>query len=329
MWRSTICSNPMPWTGEQARFSVLCTSDKVWLPARQGEIGSATTRRTASEGISRTARLISEITATGKIGIRYRPDGSPMLDGWAKTAVDGFELLGVRGLAEQYKVKVGGGVFDDTNDIRFETGDIETENQIVLTNLSLSEPANGPLQSGLRLPVPIDAAIGAMTDPDGSITVNLPVPIKNGAISWDDVYAPAVGAVGGVIVTAIASAPVKAAGDVFGALGLGGKAGTNVPQIVRVPFVAGYADLLDPSERQAVAAIAEKMRNDPNLQIQISHELSPADAARTALRANPTPQQCLALADRLRRQKGQLLARRSDLAAEAHGEIPRNPPLPP
>jgi hypothetical protein len=318
-------SNQMPWTQKQARFSVLCTSDKVWLPPRQGETSSATTR-TASGQYLEQRDLFSEITATGKIGIRYRSDGTPVLDGWAKTAVDGFELLGVRGIAEQMKVKFGGGVFDDTNDIRFEPDGIKTQNQVVLTNLSLSEPANGPLQSTFKLPVPIDVAIGVVTDADGSITLNLPVNIKNGEISWSDVYLPAVGAVGGVLGTAVASAPVKAVNDVLDIFGGGKKAGTNAPQTIRIPFVAGYADLLDPSELQIVAGIAEKMNADPHLQLQISHELSGADAARAAVRANPSAEECLFLTDRLRRQKARLLARRAELAAQARGEIPSQSP---
>jgi hypothetical protein len=143
------------------------------------------------------------------------------------------------------------------------------------------------------------------------------------------VYLPAVGAVGGVLGTAVASAPVKAVNDVLSIFGGGGKAATNSPQVIRIPFVAGYADLIDPSEQQIVAAIAQKMNADPHLQLQIAHELSSGDVARAAIRANPSADECLVLADRLRRQKERLLARRAELAAQARGEIPSQSPAVP
>src|SRR5690606_28955624 len=114
--------------------------------------------------------------------------------------------------------------------IRFkDNGLIETRNRVVLTNLSLSEPPGGPIQRILQLPAPIDVAIGAITDPDGSITLNLPVTIESGEVDVGKLIAPAIGAVAQVMVTAIASAPIKAVGGVGDLLGLGGR-GAKAPQ---------------------------------------------------------------------------------------------------
>lgn len=314
-------SNQLPWNGKAVRFSVLMTSDKVPLPPRKGVSGTATTQQT--DGVYTEDReLFSQITANGKVGFARSGD-KVALDGWTKTAVNGFELLGVRGLAQTFGVTIGGGAFDDTNDVRFRPdGEIETRNKIVFTNLSLSEAADGPLQKILKLPAPIDVAIGAVTDPDGSITLNLPVPIKNGAVSAGDVVAPALGAVTNVLVTGIASAPLKAVSGVGGLLGLGGKeAAPEAPVIIG--FLAAY-DGLDAGSNAAIQRLVKELKDDDALELQMRHSLSEQDVARTNTRVNPPPEQALALAAQVRQQKAELVFKHDTLAAQARGDLGAN-----
>jgi hypothetical protein len=314
-------SNQLPWNGKSARFSVLMTSDKVPLPPRKGATGTASTQQVAG-AYTEDRELFSQITANGKIGFVRRGE-VVALDGWTKTAVNGFELLGVRGLAQTFGVTIGGGAFDDINDVRFRpTGEIETRNKIVFTNLSLSEAANGPLQKLFKLPAPIDVAIGAVTDPDGSITLNLPVPIKNGAVTTGDVLGPALGAVTNVLMTGIASAPLKAVSGVGGMLGLGGKeAAPEAPVIIG--FLPAY-DGLDVDGRAAVAWLVKELKDDEALELQLRHSLSEEDVTRTATRVNPSPEQALALAAQVRQQKSELILKHDTLAAEARGDLGAN-----
>jgi hypothetical protein len=312
-------SNQLPWNGKPVRFSLLCTADKVDLPPRKGARGEASTRPVAGGGYTERRDLFSQVTASGKVALARNGD-TVALDGWAKTSVNGFELLGVRGLAEQYGVTIGGGAFDNTNDIRFNpAGTIETRNRLVFTNLSLSEPADGPLRRLLKLPAPINVAIGAVTDPDGSITMNVPVPIKNGAIRPGDVYGPALGAVANVLVTGIASAPVKAVSGIGQLIGLGNKEVAPEPPVV-VRFLPAYTGL-DSSAAAQLARLGEAMKKDDALELQLRHTLTDGDAERVAVRANPSPDTALALAERVRQQKQDLQARFAATAAQARGDF--------
>jgi hypothetical protein len=63
------------------------------------------------------------------------------------------------------------------------------------------------------------------------------------------------------------------------------------------------------------------MHKEPDLELQIRHDLTAADVARANIRANPTPEDATIIAEGLRRQKAELLARRAVLAAQARGDI--------
>jgi hypothetical protein len=310
-------SNQLRWNGKPIRFDMLCTSDKVPLPYRKG---STVAGEKTADGME-MRELFSQITASGRIGVKQADTGATVLTGWAKTSVNGFEMLGVRGLAEPYKITIGGGVFDDSNDIRFkDDGSIETRNKVVFTNLSLSEPADGPIQRVLKLPAPIDIAIGAVTDADGSITMNLPVSVESGTIETEKLVAPAIGAVANVLITAIASAPLKTVGGVGEMLGLGGKGGQAPEPPVQLAFLPGVATL-ESAESHQLVLLAERMRKDKNLELQLRHELSTADVAQAGRRANPPVEDVRAMTDRLRREKASLSAERQALAAQARTQF--------
>jgi hypothetical protein len=254
------------------------------------------------------------------LSAKHDAQGKTVITGWAKTSVDGFELLGVRGLAKPYKVDIGGGIFDDSNNIRFnDDGTIETKNTVVLTNLSLSEPANGPIRSALKLPAPIDVAIGAVTDSDGSITLDLPVTIEEGSLQTDGVFAPVIGAISKVLVTAIASAPLKAAESVTSVLGLGsGKQKAQPP--VDITFLPGVATL-ESSQARQLAVLAAQMKKDDSLELQLRHNLSAGDVSQLAKRANPSTDNVQLIVAQLRQEKSQLLDRRTALAAQAKAQF--------
>lgn len=317
-------SNQMPFDGKPARFEALVTAAKVPLPPKKSSKLGLFNKSAATEpSESEMRELFSQIAVSGRVGIKQQGDKF-MLDGWAKTAVNGFELTGVRGLAEPYEVKIGGGVFDDSNEFRFTSDRIETKNKLVFTNLSLSEPPNGPIQRTLKLSAPIDVTIGLLTDNDGSITMNLPVPIERGAVSAGAVLGPAVGALAQVLTTAIASAPLKAVGGVTDMLGIGGKKQAQAEPPVTVNFISGYTQL-EGAQLATLQKLAERMKKERTLELQLRPDLSAGDVARAAVRANPPPEACREMIDQLRRQKAQLVERRSQLAAEARGQLGARP----
>src|SRR5690606_5147999 len=77
---------------------------------------------------------------------------------------------------------------------------------------------------------------------------------------------------------------------------------------------------LEPAEARRLAVLAERMRRDRNLELQLRHEMSPADVAHAEQRANPPTADVRAMTERLRRNKAQLLAEREALAAQARAQ---------
>src|SRR5690606_30613664 len=117
-----------------------------------------------------------------------------------------------------------------------------------------------------------------------------------------------------------ASAPIKAVGGVGDLIGLGGRGGQAPEEPVELTFLPGTATL-EPAEARHLAVLAERMRRDSNLQLQLRHEMSPADVAHAQQRANPPLQDVRAMIDRLRRSKTQLLTDRARLAAQARAQF--------
>ena len=311
-------SNQMAWTGKPLQFDMLCTADRVPLPPRKGASVTGPATQT-SEGEGEMRELFSQVTANGRIGLKINSEGQVIPIGWAKTSVNGFELLAVRGPAKAFDVTIGGGVFDDRNDIRFtENGMIETRNRIVFTNLSMSEPANGRLQQMLKIPVPLDLGINAVTDRDGSITMDVPVQVESNKVDTGAVILPAIAAVGQIMVVGITNAPLKAIDSVGSAFGLGpGEKKPDPP--VLLTFLTGVATL-EAKQQSQIAELAKKLKDDKELEAQLRHELSPADVEQLKRRANPATDDVQLITARLRRDKAELLARRNALAAQARAQ---------
>src|SRR5690606_40830879 len=121
----------------------------------------------------------------------------------------------------------------------------------------------GPIQRILQLPAPIDVALGAVTDPDGSITFNLPVTIESGEVDTGKVIGPAIGAIGQVLITAMASAPVKAVGGVTDLIGLTGRRAQEPEPPIELTFLPGVATL-EPAQARQLAPLAERMPRGAN-----------------------------------------------------------------
>jgi Domain of Unknown Function (DUF748) len=276
------------------RFSVLVNSAKVPLPS---------VRKGADQLEQRD--LFSQITSSGEVSLY------PQLKGWAKASVNGFELVSLYGLAEQEKLKLGGGTFDGDVDIRFPgDGTVDTSTRLILTDLSLSEPPNGIISRTLKLPAPLDIVIGALQDQDGSITIPLNVSAQRGQLNSGSIVASGVSALAQIITTAIAASPLKLASLV----GLGGGNTDKEPPLL-VTFPPGYSGL-GPEQTSALRLLIARLQDDKTLQVALRHDLGNADITLAAERVNPSSDDALALAGSLSRRRAALLAARSIAASD-------------
>jgi hypothetical protein len=282
-------SEPIP-----IRYSLLVSADRVPLPSQQAGFEKLENRQ-----------LFSQVTSDGDVTLY------PNLKGWAKASLNGFELTSLYGIAEQEKVKLGGGTFDADIDARFPgDGSVDSSTKLVLTDLSLSEPPDGIIRRTLKLPAPLDVVIIALQDQDGSITIPLNVVFAQGNLDTGAVAASGVGALGEIIATALASSPLK----VVNLIGLGGPHANAQPPVV-VSFPPGYSDLL-PDEVAVLNALVKRLKDDKSLDVTLRHDLGSADIALVSQRSNPTSDDALALANDLNLQRDQLMAARLSASSD-------------
>src|SRR4029079_8597508 len=131
---------------------------------------------------------LSQISSTGRLVLYPKPTG------YIKGSLNGIELGGFEGEARQAGVGLTGGIFDGTFDIRFqENGDMVTRSKFIMTDLELTEPPNGPIQTYVRTPAPLDIVIKALEDPSGSITIPINLNMKNGELTKGAVIGAGVG----------------------------------------------------------------------------------------------------------------------------------------
>jgi hypothetical protein len=298
-------SSRSPYEDKPIRFSAIVNADKVKLH-----------KRGSQEFENRD--LFSQITANGEVSLY------PKLHGWAKTSVSGLDLASLQGPAKELGENLTNGVYDSTVDLRFDpTGAVAITPKFTLTDLSLSEPPNGLIYRTLHLPAPLDVAIGAVQGADGSIVI-APPPIK---IQMDQKQLP-IAQIGGaageavarVILTAITAAPLKAANDVGGLIGLSGGAKPSEEPPTTIPFAPGSI-AVGPNQFSDLVPLLKKLHKDDSLTVTIRHELGDGDITIASVRANPTPEQCRNLESQLRSRKAELLQLRASAAGQARAQL--------
>jgi len=290
------------------RFTALVTSGKAALPSvKKGAVQTATDER----------EVFSQVTASGNVSLFPKPTG------YVKAAVNGFEMVAVRGMAHEENVTIGKGVFDGTVDVRL-PGDnsMDVHSKFVMTDAEITEPPGGFLQRTLALPGSLDVVIKALQDTDESITVPIDFPMKNMELGYGPIISSAIGALGKVVLTAIASAPVKVVGGVADLIV--GKNGPKPEPPVVLAFQPG-ATGLSSADLSQLDQLIKKMKKDDNLEVQIRHDLGTADIQRAAVRANPTPEECASLAYQLHARKLDLLAQRSRRSGEVRSILASAP----
>ena len=310
--------------GVPFRFTASLGAGKVDLPERiesssliTGFLGAAVGAVTGSSDDRNLVQrpLLDEIAVDGNLAL------GPALSGRVRASVSGLELGAFRGPARKSKVEIGDGVVESGVTLQFlgENG-LRTDGSIGFNNLSVSEPAGGPISTYLKLPAPLDTVLFALQDQNGDIRIPFKLRIDQGGLSSGQIATAAITALGKVIADAVAAAPFRAVGIVTGLFGLGGKAPSLAEQKVEVVFDTGDA-AVSANARAQLAPLIDLLAGDESIALVVQQKLSAADLQRAQERANPTPEEARTLADRLRRGIATVQREREEAVAHLRATI--------
>jgi hypothetical protein len=282
---------------EAVRFSAVVKAGKV--PLSKGSKENAEQRE-----------LFEEVTASGRVAL------VPTISGWVKLGVSALALTGFKGPAAAAGVTIEDGVFDSHVDIRFhDDGSLEVQPAFTVTDLGLSETANGPIYSALKLPAPVDTVLFVVRDEEGAIKMRPNFRMENvSTVSAGEIASVAAATIGGLIVDAIKASPFRIVNGVV-SLAAGETEKKEATEIV-LEFAPGDPTP-PPSSGEKIASVLERIQSGENLTITIGHELGGGDIARALIRANPPGEDCRDLITQLRRKRTELLDRRAAAATEA------------
>lgn len=273
-----------------------------------GVVGSATSALlgAADRHQQEPRPLFQDLRLQGTLQLHPLPRGQVEID------LAGFELPALRGLANQGGVAIHDGLFDlrTRADLRGSEGS-QLRAGLVFTSLSIAEPPNGPISTYLRLPAPLDTVLFLLRNDADEQRLPLQVQLPAQGLAVGTLVEAAVEALALAIGNAIARSPFRLASTVTGLFDFSTAAGSHEPQVAFAPCAAG-ATVPDPAP---LAGLLKQFAADPELQLQLVHELGPADLERCATLANPAPATVAAAIARLRHERSLLLTARQDLAA--------------
>jgi hypothetical protein len=308
-------------SGEPLAFSSSVQSGKVELPRRfesdsllQGVAGATAALLSGEfdeKGVLEPRDLFGEVSLAGRLALLPEPNG------WATFEVSQLELGAFRGLAGGAGVELGDGVLDLTVRARLRGSDgIFVDSEASFSQLSLSEPADGPISRYLVLPAPLDTVLFLLKDSEGRHVVPVGFRLTDEGISTASLAGAAAQAAGTVIARAVASSPLRLLGTLTDPLGLtGGDGALTGKETVGLDYEAG--DDQPPGDAAAALdELVERLDDDDKLVLALTHQAGSADLARAALLANPAGDDCLRLSARLRRRKAELSRTREMLVAE-------------
>ncbi len=289
-------------------FNAIVNAAKVRLPKQAQETSTNKERQWEDRD------LFAQITANGKISFYPKPNG------WIKTSVSGFELSSLEGVAKQFRVSLSQGTFDSETDARLNPdGSIEINSHFRTTDLSLSEPSDGPISHALGITVPLDVAIPAVQEADGGISIPVNMTIQSDQLTMEDILSAFPPAIGSVIGAAVLSAPIRVGDAGLSVFGVGpGKKAAEQPIVIA--FAPG-AIALDETQRQSLNVLINRLRLNSELTLTIHHELSSGDVQLAMQRANPSPTDCRDMEHQLLSHKTELLRLRADAAGQARAQL--------
>jgi hypothetical protein len=266
--------------------------------------------------------LFQEIAVRGELAV------APRLDGEVRASVAGLELPGFAGPAAQSGIVLGAGTVDLDLRVQFaRDGLLHGSYAVTLADLSLSEPAGGPIQRILHLPAPLDSVVFLLRDQDGAIKLSQRLPeIGAGADSSREIASAAISALGQTIARAVAASPLRAVGTLGdiggGALSMLGLGGAGSPAATSADICFAPADTALPATASAaLAPLIARLRSEPGLTLVLRHQVGGGDLARARVLANPSPEDRSELIARLEARRASLAAERETAAQAARAAI--------
>jgi len=249
--------------------------------------------------------LFDELRVDGQVSLHPAPKGR------VRTTVRSLELPALRGLGKLGGVELADGVYDldITADLREGAG-LHLSSRSVFTWLSISEPPGGPISTYLRLPAPLDTVLFLLRNDDDEHVIPVNVELSPDRASGGELAGAAAEALGRIFADAIASASLRTAGALTGAVGLG--ASTAPLPTANLAFAPGDATPSVAGLEEVLAALAD----DDGLEVALVHELGSADLRRAATLANPPREIVAASLARLRAERDAALAARQPVATE-------------
>jgi len=220
-----------------------------------------------------------------------------------------------------------GGVFDSGIDVRFrQDGAMDVNSRFTFTDLSVSEPADGPIVRYLKLPAPLSTVLFVLRDEAGAIVIPLGIQLPPEGIGLGQVAGTAVKTLGALIGRAIARSGFRAATGVTNVVGgllpFGG--GEAVPGAGEKPAAIGFEPgETAPSREQLLylGALIDRMSENEEVIVTIEHKIGGGDIPIAAERANPPRDEALHIAAKLREKRADLERARAVAASEARASL--------
>jgi hypothetical protein len=244
-----------------------------------GAVAGAVTG-SADEFQTEQRAVFEELALQGRLLLGAQPEGQVRLD------LGSLELPALAPFVSGSGVVIGDGLLDSGVTLRFDgRGNLGIDSRFDFTHLSVSEPANGPISTYLKLPAPLDSVLFALKNEADEHKVPLAFDIGAEGVSTAQLAMSATGALGQLIARAIAGAPLRAAGMVTGLFGVGAGEIATPAAPAAVPFLPGEAVATNELDERLAEALAQLAALDGGALVLV-HELGVGDVA--PCRAWPT-----------------------------------------
>jgi hypothetical protein len=281
---------------EAGPFSTRARQERIPLRFHAVVTGGVPTRAGVEGGSAgkKPAPVFDELVLAGDYSLAPEPAG------WVQLTLRGLELPETLAIFPSKDVSVDEGSLDLRVRATFKgQSGVRVQSTAAFTDLSVSEPAGGPIEKGLGLPVALDAALFLLRNPAGEHRFSIGFTVGREGVSGGQIALAATGAVAQVIAVALAGAPLR----LLSALAPKSGEKARGPRAVgEIRFAAGSSEL-PPDAASTLFDLRRRFAADASLALVVRHALSSADVERAEGLANPSAEECLALVARARQRR--------------------------
>ena len=312
-------------------FRMVLDAGEVEVPERSGRdnlltgvLGSVAKMAAGHEDSFETElrRVWDLMEVSGRLSL------GPVPRGRVEARLLGLELPAFRGPASAARVEIGDGLLDTSLKLRFrDDGGLNINQRTTASYLSLSEPADGPISTYLKLPAPLDTVLFLLRNDKGAQEIPLRLDVPPGGVGNGQIAAQAAKALGLLVTDAVSSAPLRVLGplsDVAGAFGFGSEelsADTVVFRFERGAATLATAEILDAGGAAAAPELledlAKALRLDEGRRVVVQTVLGAEDLEIARRIANPPRAVVEELIEARRSRKIEIEQERVRVAARA------------